>query len=471
MSAPPNDNTAPPGFHAGDLLGAARPARGGLLFAWLLLFIACLPDAMLPPVLRQLMIDRFGATEPQAHAFMAINLVGAVLALPVLYGLRRAMAPSAMVTLAAILNGVLLTLLAWSPDLATALVLRCLEGAADMAVLAVLLHVASRAGARSGRGRRLGVSATVLMLGLAGGAILGGVVGSSAEPSPPAPGALQSEAPGLGSDRVTVVLLVGAGLCGLLALLTLIGAAAVDRAAHEASTQDATSAALGPRTSEAAAGLEPTGLEPTGQEEEERDGIALPLWIPSLMMGTDRMLAGLLTATIPLLLAARLGWSPERIGGMLAIPLLLMALGAYPAGLLADRLGYTLTRTGAALIYALAIAFLPIAGALSTAAMFATLLILGFAAAALMPTALALAASTRRGAAAMGTVQAAGNIGYLLGIVGAGALLALLGGERPDQTAYAMVIQIFALTHVVASGITLVESRRAALADADQVLS
>jgi len=450
MSASSTENLPSPGFHAGDLLGAPRPDRGGLVVAWLLLFVACLPDAMLPPVLRQLMIDRFGASEPQAHAFMAVNLVGAVLALPVLYGLRRALAPSTMVALAASLNAVLLFLLSKSPNLSTALVLRGLEGAADMAVLAVLLHVASQAGARSGQGRRLGVSSTVLMLGLAGGAVLGGLLGSSATAHPNAESATSAGPVDSPADPVALVLLVGASLCAGLAFLAIAGGAAVNRAAHE------------PRSAPIDESAAEAGSE-EGNDDRSASEVAapaVPLWIPSLMMGTDRMLAGLLTATIPLLLAARLGWSPERIGGMLAIPLLLMALGAYPAGLLADRLGYILTRTGAALLYAAAIAFLPVAGAISTSVMFCTLLLLGFAAAALMPTALSMAAATRRGAAAMGTAQAAGNIGYLLGIVGAGALLALLGGGRPDETAYAMVIQIFALAHVVATGVTLVEGRR-----------
>lgn len=428
-------------FQPADLLGAPRRARGGLAFTWLLLFVACLPDAMLPPVLRQLVVDRFGASEPAAHGFMAVNLIGAILALPVLYGLRRLLPPATLIVLGAALNGVLLALLAWSPDLTTALVLRGLEGAADMTVLAMLLHVAARAGARGGRGRRLGASATVLMLGLAGGAVLGGVlgrVGRSAE----APGEVARAAAG----EATPVLLVGAGLCLVLAVLAIVGAGVVNRTARAAAADGASSSDLD------AATARPPALHP--------DSRGMPLWIPSLMMGTDRMLAGLLTTTVPLLLASRLGWSTDRIGGMLALPLLLMALGAYPAGLLADRTGALLTRTAAAILYAAAIAFLPVAGGYSTAVMLATLLVLGLAAAALMPTALALAAATNRGAAAMGTVQAAGNLGYLAGIAGAGWLLGQLGGSKPDAVAYAMVIQLFALVHVVATGVVLVEGRR-----------
>lgn len=42
-------------------LGATPRSRSGLVFVLALIFLACLPDAMLPPALRPLMVERFGA--------------------------------------------------------------------------------------------------------------------------------------------------------------------------------------------------------------------------------------------------------------------------------------------------------------------------------------------------------------------------------------------------------------------------
>ena len=429
---------SPPTFHASDYIGAPKRARGGLAFAWLLLFLACLPDAMLPPMLRQIVVERFGATEAQAHAFMSVNLVGALLAMPILYGLRRVLSPAILLAVAAAFNAGLLALLSRTGDFTAALVLRGLEGAADMTALAVLLHVAARAGSRSGRGRRLGASSTVLMMGLAAGAVIGGLMGRGGDG-----GGAQAVGSAGGPDPATAVLLAGAAACAVLAMLAIAGAGLINRTARDG------------------AGSVPPIDAPAAAAPVAGPAARRTLWIPALMMGSDRMLAGLLTTTIPLLLATRLEWSPERIGGMVAVPLLIMAFGAYPAGLLADRLGNLRTRTLAALVYALSIAFVPVAGGISTPAMLVTLLVLGFAAAALMPTALSMAAGSGRGAAAMGTVQAAGNIGYFAGIAGAGWLLAELGGGGvPGAATYAMVIEIFALLHVVITGITLVEGAR-----------
>ncbi|HMN96758.1 MAG TPA: MFS transporter [Phycisphaerales bacterium] len=400
-----------------DFLGARPPSRRALAFTSLLLFAACLPDAMLPPVLKALVIDRLGATAPQAHWFMSINLLGALGAIPLLAALRRRSAPALQVAVAAAANALLLLGISFSTSFAAAMALRALEGVADMIAFAVLLDLTAKAGGTRTQGRRLGVATTVLMLGLASGALLGGRIGDP-----------------------TTVLAVGAAACAAVALLAISGRRLMRRSVASCPAVE---------------------VAPIARERR------IPLWTVALMMGSDRMLGGLLTVTIPLLLTARMGWPQERVGGFLAVPLLLMALGAYPAGRIADRVGNLYARSVAALVYAAALAVVPIVGGASPVAIAATLLVLGAAASALMPTGMALAARTGKGAVAMASGHAAGSIGYALGIAGAGAMLAFLGGPAPSHATYTMVIQLFALLHVTVTGIALVEARWGAAARSD----
>ena len=43
----------------------------------LLILLSALPDAMLVPVLRDLLVERYGASAEAAQAFLAVNLLGA----------------------------------------------------------------------------------------------------------------------------------------------------------------------------------------------------------------------------------------------------------------------------------------------------------------------------------------------------------------------------------------------------------
>jgi hypothetical protein len=50
-----------------------------LVLGCVLLGIAAIPDAMVVPVLHDLTVERFGVSEGAAHAFMAVNFIGALL--------------------------------------------------------------------------------------------------------------------------------------------------------------------------------------------------------------------------------------------------------------------------------------------------------------------------------------------------------------------------------------------------------
>ena len=70
-------------------LAAAVNRRSTLSLIALLLVLSAMPDTMAAPVLKELFVDRYGATVKEAQVFMAINLLGAVAAVPLLLWWRR----------------------------------------------------------------------------------------------------------------------------------------------------------------------------------------------------------------------------------------------------------------------------------------------------------------------------------------------------------------------------------------------
>lgn len=383
------------------------PPHGAPLFLLLaMIYVASLPDAMLPPVLRDLLVSRYSVTPAAAHWFMAINLVGAMAAVPILAMLRGRASPALLIGVGALCNGALLLGLALPIGFGWSVSVRFLEGAADMVVLAVLFNLLSSDGPRAWRGHRLGLGGTALMLGLATGAISGGRLGEAGAAS---------------------VLIAGAVASGVLAVIAFFGIRLLRRCERA----------------------------PRSEAIRVATGTLIPLWPSLAMFGSDRALAGLLSTTVPLLLGTLSGWNTSSIGMMIGVPMAVMALGSWPAGVLADRFGALRVRTIAALMYAAGIAAIPLLVEKPGWLLMSMMLIIGVAASALMPSALALAARTERGSTAMGACQAAGNVGFLLGVAGAGALLSLLGGTQPSILAYTMTVHILALLHVAITGIGL----------------
>jgi MFS transporter, DHA1 family, tetracycline resistance protein len=161
----------------------------------------------------------------------------------------------------------------------------------------------------------------------------------------------------------------------------------------------------------------------------------------------DRAIAGLMSATIPIYFASVAGQSTLARGILIGLPLLLMAVGAWPAGYVGDRIGHLKLRTIAALLYAGAIASVPFASGMGLAPALGVMALVGLAGAALLPSTLTLATGSGRGSVAMGSYRASGDLGYLLGIAMAGTMLALLGGATPEANDYTRIIVVFAGVH------------------------
>ena len=79
-----------PAFHfhpdSPSVGGSIPPPLGvrSLLMVAVLLVLTALPDAMVVPILEEILVDRYGVGPGPAHAFLAVNLLGGLCALPIL---------------------------------------------------------------------------------------------------------------------------------------------------------------------------------------------------------------------------------------------------------------------------------------------------------------------------------------------------------------------------------------------------
>jgi hypothetical protein len=269
------------------------------------------------------------------------------------------------------------------------------EGVADVLTFAALFQLLGRAGG-GGQAWRMGLGATVLVGGLGAGAVAGGIAVRAAGMDP------------------TVVFALGAGAC----LLTAIGAWVGSRSLlpHESPAP------------ETASGICASG----------------PVWPMLLMAASDRATGAALTAVFASFLARNLGYDPVERGRLVGLPLLLMAIGATPAGWIADRLGSLRVRTWAAWGYATCFAAVALVGA-STATLSLLLLALGVTAAPLLPSSLALTVRSGHGTRGLAAFRVAGDMGYFLGLIAVIGVGALAGADELSTQRALMVG--FALLH------------------------
>ena len=400
----------------------------------LLIFLSALPDALVVPVLKDLFADRYGVSTSQAQLFLAVNLLGALLAIPLVKYMRQRMSGWAVVSSTALVDGILLAIM-WLPiGFTGTLALRTIEGAVDVATFAALFQMLGRSDQQH-RAWKLGLGATVLVAGLGIGAVLGGFLTKLA-----------------GSAAVTLI--VGSVSCvstGILAIVfrstlermvQLAKSATVNVAMNEQELQAKSVIQLGIQPAiqpEIQPGIQP-GIQPEIQPGK--------IWPILFMAATDRATGAILTAVFASFLLSGLGYTPEQRGMLVGLPLLLMAIGAAPAGWFADRFGALRTRTLAAIVYAIALGIVPFLGA-NTFMLALALLILGVAAAPLLPASLALVLVTNRGMSGLAAFRAAGDIGYFTGIVVTIATSAMIdAGQYNVQTG---LVCGFALLHLFAT--------------------
>lgn len=432
----------PPGaevYRRGGYAWPDVPSRPSLLLA-LLLLLSAMPDTMAAPVLKEMFIDRYGASVTQAQVFMAINLLGAAAAIPLLVWGRRRHGPVALLVAASLADAVLLGTLAAPIGLWPSLVLRAAEGVTDVVVFAALFDLVRRtSGAHAARG--LGLASTPLLLGLGCGAVAGGIAAQRIAGQ--AGGASEADA---GSDVALAVF----GVSALASALVALGAFVFRRwLSGIASTEPET----GPMV---ASGESHAARVPHGALDDR----PRPLSWSCAMAFCDRATGGLITTTLPLVLAGFLGYSKEQRGWLIGLPLLLMALCTGPAGAVCDRVGSLRVRVAAGLAYAAAFALIP-AAASSQPLLAVVMVAVGLSAGALFSSSLAIAAESGGSTVALGSFRAAGDLGFFAGTALSIAMVSALGSDgEATYSDYSAVIVLFGAVHAACTLAIVVLARR-----------
>ncbi|MCA9295457.1 MAG: MFS transporter [Phycisphaerales bacterium] len=379
--------------------------RISLAIAFGMLFMSAIPDATVVPVLKGLLVDRYGVEPGPAHAFMAVNLLGALCSAPLASVLRRRVGQRTTIAFAAVMNGILLALMALPIGFWPTLALRTVEGAMDLIVYAVLFAAVGDAGSAARRGSRMGAAATAMMLGISCGLGLGGVIGQ---------------------HNATYSLWMGAAACVIVGVM----AVRVVSTNRQASVRN---------------------VEPPDRNRGDRQ----PLWPVLMMMFSDRCLSSLLVTTVPLYLTIQIRMDEQTAAGMIGVAMLLLALGAWPAGRLADRHGPLALRVMAGLMFASMFTVLPFV-ARAPMLMLGVMAGLGLSGAALFACSLELVHRSGRGVAGMHLLHAAGNAGFFVGPVVAGTVLTFWPSYTAESAlqGYIVVMFGFALLHVLATGVS-----------------
>jgi MFS family permease len=346
------------------------------------------PVTMPVPVLRELVHDRFAVSELLTSLFMSINMVGALLAAPLVgaladrIGRRRAILGGALG-----LDALCFFALTAKVPFALFLAVRFVEGCAHIAALSMLLAAASTALPAERRGRAMGLVGGSMMLGVAIGAPLGGVLGRSS------------------------------------ALLPLeVGGAVLVVAAIFASL-----AVRDPGAGEARPGF-----------VEIRAALrAHPaILVPLAFSFADRFTVGFFTTTFSLYVRRIHDLPPARIGLAIAIFMLPFALLSYPVGRLAERGHVVALLCGGSLLYAAATASV---GWVGPPELYALMFGIGVTAAVMFVPSMLLTtqlAPDAIRATALGAFNAAGSLGFVLGPVTGGLISQEVAARHGWESGY-----------------------------------
>ena len=146
-------------------------------WALVLLVLAAIPDVLPYAGLKSLIGERFGKSDAETQLFAVAALLGALFAVPLLRYLRQK-SPRRVFAIAALVQAFSVALMALPVSWEVLLLLRGIQGGADLLTLVTLTTVvASHA---RGTGRGFGASGSAVLFGLAIGLAGGGAIASLA---------------------------------------------------------------------------------------------------------------------------------------------------------------------------------------------------------------------------------------------------------------------------------------------------
>lgn len=364
----------------------------------LVIYLLMLPVTGMVPVLSALTAERYPETGDLArHAFMSMNMIGALLAAPCAgwlsdrLGRRRAIIIGALV-----LNALTLLLIAGPWPYPIMLTVRFIEGCAHMSALSLLMTLGAEHARRNGLAPVMGGIGAAISLGVASGAPLGGWVGS------------------YGAELVP--------LAGGVLMLALVPAAWL-------------------LLREAPATARTTGSPFAALRQQKM------LLVPYVFSFVDRLTVGFIVSTFSLYLASVIGLEPARIGVVMAAFLIPFSLLTWPAGWLCrhvDRFAMLLIGSLLYGIFLIVLGYTPAHGLIPVMA-------LGGVVAALMyaPTLILTAelAPTGHRAITMAGFNVAGSAGFACGPLLSGMLVAYSRSIGLDP--YLLVFTVIAAIEIL----------------------
>lgn len=357
-------------------------------------FLALVPVTLPVAGLHELVVVRHGVSASQAHAFMTVNMLAGVVAVPIVMRRLRG-SPRVRQWLVACfaLDALAFAGMAMVGSYGGLLAFRALDGIVHLPAVTLLMVSANRlAGER--RGASFGLVAAALMLGVTVGSPLGGWL--------------------VGRGSATVFL-TGAALLGLgIVVSTLL-----------------------PRAM-------PPAVVPARRYTWNR--AALETWIPLGYAFLDRFCIGIFVSTFTLFLASEHGITPATRGGLVALFMVPFAILCYPAGRLAEQRGWLVPIVAGNVAFGLVYASY---GIVPRELLSLTMVLSGVASAFMFTPALLLVSDLVRrghGEGLFGAWQVAGSLGFLLGPAVGGLLVAITSGDgRPAYEAIFAGVGLLAL--------------------------
>ncbi len=272
---------------------SARVSTAQLALLGPLAILIMAPVTLPVPILRSLVGERFAVSELLTSLFMSVNMVGAAIAAPLAgaladrIGRRRPLVIGALVA-----DAILFLAMTLEVPFPVFLGIRFFEGCAHIFALSLLLGVAASAGGSHGRGRTMGITGAGMMLGVALGAPIGGLLGRTDTLRP---------------------LYFGAAL--LVAAAALAAASLVDPPVEQRRP----------------------GLAAIWKTIRKNRAILAPL----VFAFADRFTVGFYTTTFSLFASGLHGAAPPQVGLWISAFMLPFALLSFPFGILADRISKT----------------------------------------------------------------------------------------------------------------------------------
>ncbi len=382
-------------------------SSGSILGLGLLAFWIMVPVTLPVPVLRELVTDRFEVSEFATSLFMSINMIGALLTAPLAglladrWGRRRPLLAGALV-----LDALCFFLLAAPISFPMFLAIRFIEGIAHICALSMLLTLASHALPDEQRGRAMGMVGGSMMLGIALGAPLGGVLGRSS-------------------------VLLPLQLGGVLGLATALLALWVVR--------------------ESSAPNERPNLSDIARALRAHPSLLIPLAFAL----ADRFTVGFFTTTFSLYLRRIYDLNSAEIGMCIAIFMIPFAIFSYPFGRLAERFSLTLLICGGSVLYGLATAAV---GFTAPPALYGLMFATGIAASVMFVPSMVMItrlAPPDIRATALGAFNAAGSLGFILGPLCGGAVSQVVAAQSNWLAGYRAAFMVAGFSELLCVAIAL----------------